>query len=82
MKNRIKLLENELNGKKIAYSNETMFYVQIGKGSKGSYKTHYSFEGKLNQAVMTYNMINICNGYKKRLIAPSMNKPILAKQIS
>lgn len=77
----ITLHTSELNGKKIAYSSETEFLVQVGKG-KGSYKTRYSFRGKLAQAVFYFNSINIGNGYKKRLFSPYMNKPTLAKIIS
>lgn len=69
----------ELNGKRIAYSDQTEFLVQVGKGPKGSYKTSYSFTGNLPRAVMCYNAINIGNGYKKRLLMPSCSKnPVLA----
>jgi len=64
----VQLLENELDGKKIAYSSETVFLVQVGRWAKGSYKTRASFKGSLGRAVMHYNMINIGNGYKKRLV--------------
>ena len=77
----IKLITKELNGKKIAYTNETLFEVQLGKGSS-SYKTRYSFKGDLGKAVFHYNCLNIGNGYKKRLRAQGMNKPILARQFS
>ena len=72
-----------LNGKQIAYSSETEFLVQVGKGSKGAYRTRYSFTGNLYQAVLYYNCINIGNGYKKRLYMPSCSKnPVLARQFS
>lgn len=71
----------ELDGKRIAYTDQTEFLVQVGKG-KGSYKTKAKFTGNLAQAIMHYNMINIGNGYKKRLIAPSFNKPVIARQLS
>lgn len=77
----VKLYEAELDGKKIAFSDETEFLVEVGKGS-GSYKTKYRFKGDLAQAVFYYKCINIGNGYKKRLRAPSMNKPVLARQFS
>ena len=64
----IKLLENELNGKKVAYHSETEFLIQIGKGPKGSYTTRYKVTGSLTEAVSWYNGINIGNGYKKRLV--------------
>lgn len=78
----IELKYNTLNNKKIAYSNETIFEVQIGRYSKGSYKTRYSIKGDLGRAVFYYNGINIGNGYKKRLYCSSMNRPILDRQFS
>ena len=75
------IITNELNGKKIAYHANTEFLVQIGKG-KSSYKTRYTIKGNLAQAVMYFNGINIGNGYKKRLICHSMNKPLLARAFS
>jgi hypothetical protein len=77
----ITLHTSELNGKKIAYSSETDFLVQVGKG-KGSYKTRYSFKGKFAQAFFYYCGINVGYGYKKRLFVPSFNKPTLAKVLS
>lgn len=72
-----------LDGKKIAYTNQTEFLVQIGRYSKGSYKTKYRFEGNLEQAVMYYRAINVGRGYKKRLLMSSCSKnPVLAKQAS
>lgn len=71
-----------LDGKRIAFSSETMFLVQVGKGSKGAYKTRYSFKGNIQQAAFYYACINIGNGYKKRLLAPTFNKPILARAAS
>ena len=70
-----------LDGKQIAYSSETIFLVQIGK-RRSAYKTRHKFEGNLGQALLYYKAINIGNGYKKRLLAPSMNKPVLARQFS
>ena len=72
-----------LNGKPIAYTDETVFLVQVGKGSKGAYRTRYAMKGNLGQAVAWYNMINIGNGYKKRLYMPSCSRnPVLAKASS
>ncbi|NDG26747.1 MAG: hypothetical protein EB120_06195, partial [Proteobacteria bacterium] len=70
----IKLKEAELDGKKIAYSNQSLFEVQVGY-KKSAYKTKYSFTGELGRAVFFFNAINIGNGYKKRLVCFSMNKP-------
>jgi hypothetical protein len=71
-----------LDGKRVAYSTTTKFLVQVGLGAKGAYKTRYSFTGNLTQALMYYKSINIGRGYKKRLIAPSMNRPLLARAFS
>ena len=70
-----------LDGKLIAYSDDTEFLVQVGKG-KSEYTTKYSFRGNLGQACAYYRAINIGNGYKKRLYAPTMNKPVLARASS
>ena len=72
----------ELDGKRIAYSSETEFLVQVGRGPRGAYTTRYRFVGDLPRAVLHYRGINIGRGYKKRLLAPSMNKPLLARATS
>jgi len=72
----------ELDGKKIAYHEHTEFLVQIGRGQKGGYVTRYKITGNLLQAVLYYRAINIGNGYKKRLLMPSANKPLLARATS
>ncbi|NBT36018.1 MAG: hypothetical protein EBT03_10870 [Betaproteobacteria bacterium] len=78
----IQLKDATLNDKRIAYTSQTTFLVQVGRGPKGSYKTSYKFQGDLSQAVFYFNCINIGNGYKKRLIASGLNKPVLARQAS
>jgi hypothetical protein len=79
----MKLKTTTLNGKRIAYSSETEFLVQIGRYSKGSYKTKYNIKGNLTRAVLLYNCINIGRGYKKRLYMPACSKnPILAREAS
>jgi hypothetical protein len=70
-----------LDGQPIAYTDQTEFLVEVGRYS-GSYKTRYSFTGNLAQAVLYFNSINIGRGYKKRLRAPSFNKPVLARAFS
>lgn len=72
---------SELDGKNIAYTNETEFLIQVGQG-KNSYKTISKFTGKFISAVMYYRAINVGNGHKKRLLMPSSKKPVLARQIS
>jgi hypothetical protein len=46
------------------------------------YKTVYSFVGDLEQAIFHFNCIHIIYGEKKRLLAPSLNKPVLARVYS
>lgn len=72
-----------LDNKKIAYTTETEFLIQVGRGPKGGYATKYRIVGNLAKAVMYYNGINIGNGYKKRLLMPSCTrKPVIEKQQS
>lgn len=78
----IKLFTATVDGKRIAYHSDTLFCVQVGRGSKGRYHTRNIFTGNLAQAVAYYMAINIGNGYKKRLYVPSFNKPVLARQFS
>lgn len=78
----VEIKVQELDGKRIAYSSATEFLVQVGKGSKGAYKTKYKFVGNLTQAVLYFNGINIGNGFKKRLYMVGGSKPILARQYS
>jgi hypothetical protein len=75
----VKLYVNELDGKKVAYSSETHFYVDVGKGPKGSYKNRHHNMGSLVQAVTVFNSINIGNGHKKRL---RMENEVLARKFS
>ena len=74
--------ECTLDGKRISYTDSTEFFVEVGKGEKGAYKTRYKVTGNLGQAVILYNGLNIGNGYKKRIRVPAFNKPILARATS
>lgn len=71
-----------LNGMHIAYTNQTEFLVEVGRGPKGSYATRYRFVGDLQRAVLHFNGINIGYGYKKRLTMVGGNKPVLARAFS
>lgn len=71
-----------LDGKKIIYTDDTIFEVQVGRYEKGAYSTRYTFKGNLAQAVRYYLCINIGNGYKKRLVMPGARKPVLARAFS
>ena len=78
----IKFSHLVLNGKTIAYHQHTQFWVQVGRGKRGSYKTRYSFTGDLHRAIMFYKMVNVGAGYKKRLYMPSCFKnPVLIKEM-
>jgi len=68
-----------LNGVRIAYTDDTEFLIQSGKGR---YVTRYTIKGDLGEALFYYKCINVGKGYKKRLLAPSFNEPLLARTIS
>ncbi len=70
-----------LDGKRIAYTDNTTFLVQVGKGNR-AYATRYAFKGNLHQAVLYYRGINIGYGYKKRLVMPDAIRPVLARAFS
>lgn len=70
-----------LDGKPVAYTDETEFLVEIGR-NRSAYKIRWRFVGDLHQAVRYYRGLNVGRGYKKRLRAPSFNKPVLARQAS
>lgn len=72
-----------VDGKLIAFCDQTEFFVEVGKG-RGSYKIRYRYIGfdGLQQACATYRAINIGNGYKKRLVMPSSKNPVIARYIS
>ena len=70
-----------VDGKTIAYTDETEFLVQVGR-HQGAYKTRYRFQGNPSEACLYYRGINIGNGFKKRLLVPSFNKPVLARAAS
>lgn len=77
--NQIKTITQELDGEKIAYCSETLFTVDVGRYSKGKYKTKYSFKGNLGQAVFYYRCLNVGKGYKARL---TMNGKVLRRKTS
>ena len=78
----IELRYHTLNGKEIAFHTATEFLVQVGKGSKGSYKTQYVVIGDLSQAVSYYNSIVVGWGEKKRLLFPNAARnPVLARML-
>jgi len=71
----------ELDGKRIAYDDNTEFLVEVGR-NQSAYKVRWRFVGNIHEAVKYYRGLNIGNGYKKRLRAPSFNKPVLARYMS
>lgn len=75
----VEIFTAELNGKRIAFSGETVFLVQLASG-KGRYQTKHTIKGSLALAVRYYNELRISGRYKKRLLAPAMNKPILMRE--
>lgn len=78
----ITLKESVIDGRRLAYTNQTEFLVQIGRG-KGSYKTKERHIGNLVGAVIAYRGLNVHSGYKKRLLMPSAAPhPVIAREIS
>lgn len=70
-----------LDGRTIAYTDKTEFFVEVGR-YHSRYQIKHVFTGNLAQAVSYFNAINVGNGYKKRLRAPSFNQPVLARAFS
>ncbi len=73
----VSLRTDMLDGKMVAYSTHTCFIVQVGKGTKGAYKTRNVVRGNLGQALTMYKGINCGQGYKKRLLMTGSKKPLL-----
>lgn len=70
-----------IDGRKLAYTSETIFLVQLGK-NRGAYRTKYTFKGDPFEAAKYYRALNVGRGYKKRLVMPHAKNPVLAKQIT
>lgn len=66
----VQLLTATINGRSIAYSNYTEFYVQASKDGK-SYQTRYCFVGNLAAAIAHYEAIHAFR-WSKRIYAPSI----------
>lgn len=64
----------------VSYNTDTEFLVQVGKGKKGSYRTKYTVVGQLGKAVALYSGINLAPGYKKRLLVPTAQIPIIVQE--
>lgn len=43
-----------IDGKRIAYTDNTVFLVQVGRNRKAAYKTRYSVKGNPIQAIVFY----------------------------
>ena len=80
MPDQIRLITQELDGRRIAYHSETVFRVQLGRGSKGSYSDRFRVIGNLAQAVLLFNGLNVGNGYKARLLMEGANRLVLARK--
>jgi len=70
-----------IDGKRMAYTSMTEFLVQVGK-NRSAYRTRYRFVGDIHKAAAHYRAVNVGHGYKKRLYAPSMKVPTIAKQVT
>ncbi len=80
--NRVQCFTTDIGDKRVAFTNESVFLVQVGRYAKGTYKTKHHIVGNIHLAYMYYNMINISLGYKKRLYCGSFNNPVIVKQSS
>lgn len=70
-----------IDSRRIAYTDETIFLVQIGK-NRGAYRTRIVIKGDLHQAAHYYKSINVGLGYKKRLYMPNAKRPTLARMVT
>lgn len=77
----IRLITDTLDGKRVAYTNLTVFYVQTRR-RKHSFKTKYKITGSLMQAIAYYRAVNVGNGYIKRLWSPDLTPRVLARMAS
>lgn len=67
----IKLMTAEVNGKKIGFSSETEFVIQVSKSrsSKSAYETCGVFKGsEFGRMAIQFQGINIGNGFRKRIL--------------
>ena len=72
------MIQQELN----LTAPKVIWRVQIGRYSKGAYKTRNSFYGAA-QALWYYHAVNIGKGYKKRLLkVEGKDVLVVAKQAS
>jgi hypothetical protein len=76
----MKFLFGELDGKRIAYDDSTIFLIQSRlKTSHKGYTTKAKVIGSLQIAVFKYNSLNISERYRKRLYVESFNNPVLCR---
>ncbi len=76
----IRLITATINGKRIAFSSETVFCVQVSKSrnSKSGYKHVKGMKGQdFEQLVEIYKAIEIGNGLRKRIV---MNGETIIRQ--
>lgn len=57
-----------IKNKKFYYTDMSEYRIQIGKGSKSSYKTKKIIKGNLQEAIAAFDLLNISKGYKKRMM--------------
>jgi hypothetical protein len=75
----VEIRHAELDGKRVAYSSETLFTVEVGTVGR-RYERKAAFVGNLGQAVLWYKGYNIGPGYQKRLVmAGARRDTVLAR---
>jgi len=72
-----------IDNKHYCTTDETLLILQSGRG-KSAYRTRLIFiRDFAGRAVMQYNMLNVGNGYKKRLIMQTGDKKtVIARRIT
>ncbi len=61
----------------ISYDENTKFYVQTGRYTKGTYSNRFTILGDAGKALFYYECINIGRGYKKRLVLVGRKQPLI-----
>lgn len=67
-------MDHTIAGRKIFYSSETEFLVQVGPVG-GRFRNLARIKGDLPKAEIKYNSINLSKGRKKRLLLPTSSFP-------
>jgi hypothetical protein len=59
---------SKVDGKDVVYTTDTVFTVEVGKGTKAAYKVSKEFVGDIHNAVLCFRSTPRDGEYKKRLV--------------